>query len=213
MMIFLIVIFVQIFFNVIILVFYYLCYGVICKLVELIVQGVESVFGCDVCLCIVLVVFIVIEVVELDVLSFGVFYVEVSDLVECDGLVLGLFMCFGNMVVVMKYFWDGILLQWFFGVLVGKLVCVFIFIGSLYGGQELMLLSMMLFLLYYGMLIVGLFYLYFELMNIFSGGMFYGVSYWVGVNGNQLLLDDLCILVIVLGKWLVENVIKLWRLL
>lgn len=64
----------------------------------------------------------------------GVLYVSVEDLVECDGLILGSLICFGNMVVLVKYFLDGLGVEWVNGIFVGKLVVVFILIVLLYGG-------------------------------------------------------------------------------
>ncbi|TDY85773.1 UNVERIFIED_ORG: NAD(P)H dehydrogenase (quinone) [Herbaspirillum seropedicae] len=197
--------------NATILVLYYSRHGATRKLAELIAQGVESVPGCDARLRIVPAVSTVTEAVEPDVPSSGAPYVEASDLAECDGLALGSPTRFGNMAAAMKYFWDGTSPQWLSGVLAGKPACVFTSTGSLHGGQESTLLSMMLPLLHHGMLIVGLPYSHPELMNTSSGGTPYGASHWAGVNGNQPLSDDSRTLAIALGKRLAENAIKLRR--
>jgi len=197
--------------NVTILVLYYSRHGATRKLAELIAQGVESVPGCDARLRTVPAVSTVTEAVEPDVPSSGAPYVEASDLAECDGLALGSPTRFGNMAAAMKYFWDGTSPQWLSGVLAGKPACVFTSTGSLHGGQESTLLSMMLPLLHHGMLIVGLPYSHPELMNTSSGGTPYGASHWAGVNGNQPLSDDSRTLAIALGKRLAENAIKLRR--
>lgn len=197
--------------NAAILVLYYSRHGATRKLAELIAQGVESVPGCDARLRTVPAVSTVTEAVEPDVPSSGAPYVEASDLAECDGLALGSPTRFGNMAAAMKYFWDGTSPQWLSGVLAGKPACVFTSTGSLHGGQESTLLSMMLPLLHHGMLIVGLPYSHPELMNTSSGGTPYGASHWAGVNGNQPLSDDSRTLAIALGKRLAENAIKLRR--
>ena len=197
--------------NATILVLYYSRHGATRKLAELIAQGVESVPGCDARLRTVPAVSTVTEAVEPDVPSSGAPYVEASDLAECDGLALGSPTRFGNMAAAMKYFWDGTSPQWLSGVLAGKPACVFTSTGSLHGGQESTLLSMMLPLLHHGMLIVGLPYSHPELMNTSSGGTPYGASHWAGVNGNQPLSDDSRTLAIALGKRLAENAIKLRR--
>ncbi|MAF02637.1 MULTISPECIES: NAD(P)H:quinone oxidoreductase [unclassified Herbaspirillum] len=197
--------------NTTILVLYYSRHGATRKLAELIAQGVESVPGCDARLRTVPAVSTVTEAVEPDVPSSGAPYVEASDLAECDGLALGSPTRFGNMAAAMKYFWDGTSPQWLSGALAGKPACVFTSTGSLHGGQESTLLSMMLPLLHHGMLIVGLPYSHPELMNTSSGGTPYGASHWAGVNGNQPLSDDSRTLAIALGKRLAENAIKLRR--
>jgi NAD(P)H dehydrogenase (quinone) len=151
-------------------VLYYSRHGATRKLAELIAQGVESVPGCDARLRTVPAVSTVTEAVEPDVPSSGAPYVEASDLAECDGLALGSPTRFGNMAAAMKYFWDGTSPQWLSGALAGKPACVFTSTGSLHGGQESTILSMMLPLLHHGMLIVGLPYSHPELMNTSSGG-------------------------------------------
>ena len=197
--------------NATLLVLYYSRHGATRKLAELIAQGVESVPGCDARLRTVPAVSTVTEAVEPDVPSSGAPYVEASDLAECDGLALGSPTRFGNMAAAMKYFWDGTSPQWLSGALAGKPACVFTSTGSLHGGQESTLLSMMLPLLHHGMLIVGLPYSHPELMNTSSGGTPYGASHWAGVNGNQPLSDDSRTLALALGKRLAENAIKLRR--
>lgn len=93
-----------------IFVFYYSCYGVMCDFVFVIVNGIDSVLGMQVCICIVLFVLVVCEVIVFDILVDGLLYVELCDFEECVGFVFGLLICFGNMVVVFKYFFDGIML-------------------------------------------------------------------------------------------------------
>ncbi|MBV8633785.1 MAG: NAD(P)H:quinone oxidoreductase, partial [Burkholderiaceae bacterium] len=139
-----------------ILVLYYSRHGATRKLAELIAQGVESVRGCDARLRTVPSVSPVAEAVEPAIPDAGPPYVELADLAECDGLALGSPTRFGNMASAMKYFWDGTSAEWLSGALAGKPACVFTSTGSLHGGQESTLLSMMLPLLHHGMLIVGL---------------------------------------------------------
>jgi NAD(P)H dehydrogenase (quinone) len=197
--------------NATILVLYYSRHGATRKLAELIAQGVESVPGCDARLRTVPAVSTVTEAVEPDVPTSGAPYVEAADLQQCDGLALGSPTRFGNMAAAMKYFWDGTAPQWLSGALTGKPACVFTSTGSLHGGQESTLLTMMIPLLHHGMLLVGLPYAHPELMNTHSGGTPYGASHWAGVNGNQPLSDDSRTLAIALGKRLAETAIKLRR--
>ena len=197
--------------NITVLVLYYSRHGATRKLAELIAQGVESVPGCDARLRTVPAVSTVAEAVEPDVPASGAPYAELADLEQCDGLALGSPTRFGNMAAAMKYFWDGTAPQWLSGALCGKPAGVFTSTGSMHGGQESTLLSMMIPLLHHGMLIVGLPYTHPELMNTSSGGTPYGASHWAGVNGNQPLSDDSRALAIVLGKRLAETAKQLRR--
>src|SRR5271165_299460 len=153
-----------------ILVLYYSRHGSTRKLAEHIAQGIESVPGCDARLRTVPAVSTVVEAGEPEIPREGPPYVDLTDLVECDGLALGSPTRFGNMAAALKYFWDGTSAQWLSGALAGKPACVFTSTGSLHGGQESTLLSMMLPLLHHGMLLLGLPYTEPDLMTTASGG-------------------------------------------
>ena len=192
-----------------ILVLYYSRHGATRKLAELIAQGVESVLDCDARLRTVSTVSSVAEAVEPAIPLSGPPYVELADLAECDGLALGSPTRFGNMASSMKYFWDGTSTQWLSGALAGKPACVFTSTGSLHGGQESTLLSMMLPLLHHGMLIVGLPYTEAGLMTTSSGGTPYGASHWAGVDGAQTMTEATKKLAVALGRRLAETAVKL----
>jgi NAD(P)H dehydrogenase (quinone) len=192
-----------------ILVLYYSRHGATRKMAELIAQGVDSVPGCEARLRTVAAVSAVTEAVEPAIPAEGAPYVELGDLEECAGLALGSPTRFGNMASAMKYFWDGTSTQWLSGALAGKPACVFTSTGSLHGGQESTLLSMMLPLMHHGMLLVGLPYTHPELMTTSTGGTPYGASHWAGVNGGQPLSNDTRTLTIALGKRLAETACRL----
>ena len=194
-----------------ILVLYYSRHGSTRKLAELIAQGVESIAGCDARLRTVPAVSTVIEATESPIPLEGAPYVELSDLQECAGLALGSPTRFGNMAAAMKYFWDGTAADWLSGTLSGKPACVFTSTGSLHGGQESTLLSMMLPLLHHGMLLVGLPYSHPELMTTSSGGSPYGATHWSGVDGRTPISEDTRKLAIALGKRLAETAQQLRR--
>ena len=82
-------------------------------------------------------------------------YASKDDLRTCAGLALGSPTRFGNMAAPLKAFLDGTSDLWLSGALVGKPAAVFTATGSLHGGQETTLLSMMLPLLHHGMVLVG----------------------------------------------------------
>ena len=191
------------------LVLYYSRNGATRKLAEHIAQGIESVPGCEAVLRTVPAVSTVTEATEAAVPASGAPYVELSDLQECAGLALGSPTRFGNMAAALKYFLDGTSGEWLSGTLAGKPACVFTSTGSLHGGQETTLTSMMLPLLHHGMLIVGLPYTESALMTTASGGSPYGATHWSGISGDQPLSDDTRALAIALGKRLASTARKL----
>jgi NAD(P)H dehydrogenase (quinone) len=195
--------------NLTILVLFYSRHGSTLKMAELLAQGIESVPGCDARLRTVPAVSPVIEASEPDIPLNGSPYVELKDLEECDGLALGSPTRFGNMAAAMKYFWDGTSTQWLSGTLAGKPACVFTSTGSMHGGQESTLLTMMLPLLHHGMVVLGLPYTRPELMTTSTGGSPYGASHWAGINSNQSISEDSKSLAIALGKRLAETALKL----
>jgi NAD(P)H dehydrogenase (quinone) len=191
------------------LVLYYSRHGATRKMADLICQGIDSVPGCEARLRTVPAVSTVTEASAPAIPNDGPPYVEREDLAECDGLALGSPTRFGNMAAAMKYFWDGTSAEWLAGTLAGKPACVFTSTGSLHGGQESTLLSMMLPLLHHGMLLLGLPYTHPELMTTASGGSPYGASHWAGLNGDRQLSEDSRNLTIALGKRLAQTALKL----
>ncbi len=192
-----------------ILVLYYSRHGATRKLAEYIAQGAEGVPGCEAVLRTVPPVSTVAEATEPAVPASGAPYVDAADLEECAALALGSPTRFGNMAAPLKYFIDGSSAEWLSGTLAGKPACTFTSTGSLHGGQETTLLSMMLPLLHHGMLIVGLPYTEASLMTTASGGSPYGATHWSGINGNHPVSDDTRALAIALGRRLAQTARKL----
>jgi NAD(P)H dehydrogenase (quinone) len=192
-----------------ILILYYSRHGATRKLAELIAQGVAHVPNCEAVLRTVPAVSTVTEATEPAVPDSGAPYVELTDLEECAALALGSPTRFGNMAAPVKYFLDGSSAQWISGALAGKPACVFTSTGSLHGGQESTLLSMMLPLLHHGMLIVGLPYTEAALMSTASGGSPYGATHWSGIKGDLALSEDTRSLAIALGKRLATTAARL----
>lgn len=194
------------------LVLYYSRHGSTRQLAQLIAQGIESVAGCEARLRTVPSVSPVSEATEAAIPSDGAPYVELSDFKECAGIALGSPTRFGNMASAMKYFWDGTAADWVSGTLCGKPACVFTSTGSLHGGQESTLLSMMLPLMHHGMLIMGLPYTHPELMSTKSGGSPYGATHWSGLDGKMPITEDTRTLAIALGKRLAETALQLQKI-
>jgi NAD(P)H dehydrogenase (quinone) len=191
------------------LVLYYSRHGTTRKLAEYLAQGIDSVPGCNARLRTVPAVSTVIEAIEPDIPPDGAPYVELRDLQECAGLALGSPTRFGNMAAPVKYFLDGTSAEWVSGTLAGKPACVFTSTGSLHGGQEATLLSMMIPLLHHGMLMLGLPYTEPQLMTTSSGGTPYGASHWSGAGGDRPLTDDSRTLAVALGKRLAQTACRL----
>ena len=127
-------------------------------------------------------------------------YVELEDLSDCDGLILGSPTRFGNMAAPLKHFLDSTNAQWASGALVGKPAGVFTSTASLHGGQESTLLSMMLPLFHHGMVIAGLPYNEPQLIKTRSGGTPYGASHLAGTDAKRAIDDDEIALCLALGR-------------
>lgn len=170
-----------------ILVLYYSRRGAVRALAERIAAGIESVPGSQARLRTVPGVSANCEAVESTVPEAGPPYVELADLHECAALAMGSPVRFGNMAAPLKYFWDSTVSTWQNGSLAGKPACVFTSSGSLHGGNEATLLSMMLPLLHHGMLLMGLPFTEPELASTTSGGTPYGASHVAGQDGSAPL--------------------------
>ncbi|MEJ2676281.1 MAG: NAD(P)H-dependent oxidoreductase, partial [Acidihalobacter sp.] len=121
-----------------------------------IARGVEEVAGVDAKLRTVPPVSATCEAVADSIPDSGSPYASLEDLRECSALILGSPTRFGNMAAPLKYFLDQTSPLWLSGALEGKPGAVFTSTGSLHGGQESTLLSMMLPLLHHGMMLLGL---------------------------------------------------------
>jgi NAD(P)H dehydrogenase (quinone) len=117
-------------------------------------------------------------------------YVTLQDLTDCSGLIIGSPGYFGNMAASLKYFLDSSSQLWLSGALVGKPAGVFTSTSSQHGGQESVLLSMMLPLLHHGMLISGLPYSEPSLNRTETGATPYGPSHIAGHIGQELSSDE-----------------------
>ncbi|WP_250461886.1 NAD(P)H:quinone oxidoreductase [Microbulbifer litoralis] len=121
----------------------------------------------------------------------GAPYCTQDDLRHCAGLLLGSPTRFGNMAAPLRYFFDQTSDMWLDGSLAGKPAGAFTSTGSLHGGQETTLVSMMLPLLHHGMVIAGIPYSEAALMHTRSGGTPYGASHWSGGNNGELSEDEI----------------------
>ncbi len=155
-----------------------------------IAAGVESVTNAESIVRRVPKVSPTIESVDQPVPETGAPYIEMSDLKNIDGLILGGPTHFGNFSASIKHFLDSTTTDWLAGTLVGKPAAVFTSTGSIHGGQEATLLSAHIPLMHHGMIIVGLPYTSPELMRTQSGGTPYGASHYAGEGGKNPLDEN-----------------------
>lgn len=172
-----------------ILVLYYSHSGHVQGMAEHIARGIESVDNCLSKIRTVPKISTVCEATEDSIPISGHLYATDDDLRQCDGLVIGSPTRFGNMAAPLKYFIDQTSDVWLSGALIGKPAAAFTSTGSLHGGQESTLLSMMLPLFHHGMLILGLPYDDNLLMNTNEGGTPYGASHLAGSQNDKPLTD------------------------
>ena len=192
-----------------VLVLYYSQGGAVREMAQLIARGIESQAGIKARIRSVPKVSSNCEATEPDIPTSGDPYVELSDLQECIGLALGSPTRFGNMAAAMKYFLDSTVSTWLQGDLIGKPAAVFTSSGSMHGGNEATLLSMMLPLLHHGMVMVGIPYSEAELSATKTGGTPYGASHVAGANDDLAISPDERKLCLALGKRLGQIALKL----
>ena len=184
--------------NARILVLYYSRKGRTAELARYIARGVESADG-EAIIRTVPPVSPSVEAVDSPIPDSGPPFAAISDLEECDGLLLGSPTRFGNMAAPLKHFLELTSELWLKGSLVDKPAGLFTSTSSLHGGQETTLLSMALPLIHHGMLWVGIPYTEPGVSETKTGGGPYGASH-LAVDWNQTISDDERTLAIALGK-------------
>ena len=192
-----------------VLVVYYSRHGGTAALANQAARGVESVDGVSATVRTVPPVSPDCEATAPPVPDSGPPYASASDLAGCDGLLIGSPTRFGNMAAPLKYFLDGTSDLWLSGELVGKPAGVFTATGSMHGGQESTLLSMMVPLLHHGMVVAGIPYTEPALMNTDSGGSPYGASHVSGASGDAALTADEQTLARALGRRIAHLALQL----
>ncbi len=191
-----------------VLVLYYSKYGSTKEMAHLIANGIEAA-GMAVKIRTVPNLSTVVNVAEASIPEEGDIYCTLDDLQHCVGLALGSPTRFGNMASEMKYFWDQTTSLWLNGALHNKPACVFTSSGSMHGGQESTLLSMLPPLFHHGMMIMGLTNAEPALSNTKTGGTPYGATHVSGPRHDQSLSQDEKTLCQAQGKRLGDVVKKL----
>lgn len=194
-----------------ILVLYYSRDGSVARMAQLVARGVEEVAGMEARLRTVPLVSTVCESVAAAVPDTGAPYVTIDDLKECAGLVLGSPSYFGNMAAPLKYFLDTTGSLWLSGTMAGKPAALFTSSGTLHGGQESTLLSMMLPLFHHGMLVMGVPYTESDLATTQTGGTPYGASHHAGIDGKRGVSEEEARLCKALGHRVAEVAQRLMK--
>lgn len=123
-----------------------------------------------------------------------------TDLQECQGLLLGSPTRFGAMAAAMQAFFESTTPLWLSGALVGKPAGAFTSTGTVHGGNESTLLDILRPLMHHGMLLVGLPYTEAALSSTQRGGTPYGASHVAGESGELALSAEQRSLAMALGK-------------
>jgi len=183
-----------------ILIVYYSRTGNVAQLARLIARGVEEVPGMRARLRSVPPVAPITDVAAPPVPQDGAPYATNADLRECAGVILGSPTRFGNMAAPLKHFIDSTGAEWASGALVGKPAAAFTATGTLHGGQEATLLTMLLPLLHHGALIVGLPFTEAALHTTRGGGTPYGASHVSGPEADRAIDEEARVLARALGR-------------
>lgn len=173
-----------------VLVLYYSRHGNVAKMARHIARGIDSVVSCRAVLRTVPPLSAAPGNVVDEVPAAGPPFASRDDLTRCDGLALGSPTRFGNMAAPLKHFLDGTGDIWLSGGLAGKPAAAFTSTGSLHGGQESTLLSMMLPLLHHGMILMGVPYTEAALLSTTAGGTPYGAGHVAGMENNNEITPD-----------------------
>lgn len=114
---------------------------------------------------------------------------SLDDLLNADGVAIGTPTHFGSMASQVKQFIDKLTPVWLGGKLVNKPVSFFCTSGSLHGGEELALFSMMIPCLNLGMIPVGIPYPIQGVGPDFDAGSPYGAIFITGHKGDNELSE------------------------
>lgn len=182
-----------------VLVLFYSKTGNVAKLAEAVAEGAKSVEDVEVSL----------KQVPGSEIS-GIPTATNQDLAEANGIAFGSPTRYGNMHHKMKEFIDGTGELWAKGALENKVAGVFTSTGTLHGGQESTILTMMVPLFHFGMIILGVPYSEKRLFSLeVGGGSPYGPSSVSGPNAARVPTENDLGIARTLGKRIAETAKKL----
>lgn len=198
-----------------VLIVYYSTYGNVYKMAQLVGEGVSQVPGVEPVIRTVpeLIPAAVIEA-RADMkagkeLQKEVPFVTAEDFREAGAFAFGTPTRFGNVSAQLKNQIDQLTSLWLKGELEGKPAGVFVSTGSLHGGQETTILTLMAPLLHLGMVLVGVPYSVQELFTTQGGGSPYGPGHVAGGDNKRELDPQESVICRALGRRLAEIGLKL----
>src|SRR5262245_2144860 len=200
-----------------VLIVYYSTYGNVFKMANLVAEGVKQVPGAEP------VIRTVPELIPQTVIDSrpdmkagreaqkGVPLVTHDDFRQAGAVAFGTPTRFGNVSAQLKNQIDQLTGLWLKGELEGKPAGVFVSTGSLHGGQETTILTLMAPLLHLGFVLVGVPYSTQELFTTTGGGSPYGPGHVAGGDNSKEITPEEAAFCRVLGKRLAEIGLKLQK--
>ena len=192
-----------------VLIIYYSRHGATAQMANFVSRGVESIDGISAKIRTVPAVSPVCEAVSAAVPEQGSPYVTLDELEHCRGLILGSPTRFGTMAAPLKHFLDSTSSLWLSGKLVNIPAGAFTSTGTLHGGQQMTLLSMLIPLLHHGAMIVGVPYTESALIDTQTGGTPYGPSHYAGLKNEHSISEHEKSLCQALGKRVASLALKM----
>uniref|UniRef100_A0A7C2JYB7 NAD(P)H:quinone oxidoreductase n=1 Tax=Schlesneria paludicola TaxID=360056 RepID=A0A7C2JYB7_9PLAN len=198
-----------------VLICYYSTYGNVYRMAQLVAEGVKQVPGAEP------VIRTVPELIPDSViqgrddmkagrdLQKNVPIVTKDDFREAGAFAFGTPTRFGNVSAQLKNQIDQLTALWLKGELEGKPAGVFVSTGSLHGGQETTILTLMAPLLHLGMILVGVPYSVQELFTTQGGGSPYGPGHVAGGDNQRAIDEQETAICRALGKRLAEVGLRL----
>ena len=189
-----------------VLIVYYSTYGNVYKMATLVAEGVTEMAGAEP------VIRTVPELIPQHViesradmqagkaLQQGVPLVTADDFREAGAIAFGTPTRFGNVSAQLKNQIDQLTSLWLRGELEGKPAGVFVSTGSLHGGQETTILTLMAPLLHLGMILVGVPYSVQELFTTQGGGSPYGPGHVAGADNTRAITPEEAVICRALGR-------------
>lgn len=200
-----------------VLIVYYSTYGNVYKMAELVAEGVRQVPGAEP------VIRTVPELIPQSVIDGradmkagresqkDVPLVTHDDFKEAGAFAFGTPTRFGNVSAQLKNQIDQLTSLWLKGQFEGKPAGVFVSTGSLHGGQETTILTLMAPLLHLGMVLVGVPYSTQELFTTQGGGSPYGPGHVAGGDNKRAIDEQEAAICRALGKRLAEIGLRLQK--
>jgi NAD(P)H dehydrogenase (quinone) len=197
------------------LIIYYSTYGNVYQMAQLVAEGVKECKGAEP------VIRTVAEIIPEQIiesrpdlkagrdLQKDVPLVTLDDFRQAGAIAFGTPTRFGNVSAQLKNQIDQLTPLWLKGELEGKPAGVFTSTGSLHGGQETTIFTLMAPLLHLGLLLVGVPYSTQELFTTHGGGSPYGPGHVAGPEGRRPIDDQEAAICRALGRRLGQIGLKL----